>query len=71
MVSPSGISSTTLDSWTKDGEAVGHREVPNGRAADGGVEVSEKLKLERMFKQMARKIAHFWTDKYYEYAAAA
>ena len=54
MVSPSGISSTTLDSWTKDGEAVGHREVPNGRAADGGVEVSEKLKLERMFKQMEK-----------------
>ena len=54
MVSPCGISSTTLDSWTKDGEAVGRREVSNGRGADGGVEVNEKLKLERMFKQMEK-----------------
>jgi hypothetical protein len=55
VIPPSGISSTALEqTLTVNGGAGGHREAPSGRAADGGVKVSEKGKGERMFKQMEK-----------------
>ena len=56
MVPSNGISSSTLEqAWIEDGEAGGHREAHNGRAADGGGnEANEKVKLGRMFEQMEK-----------------